>query len=47
MKTVMRVYFLLAVSMLFVSLQAQIKAGDQVMIFSHDVNIRKIEQLFK
>ena len=32
---------------MLVSGMTQIKAGDQVMIFSHDVNIRKIEQLFK
>ena len=32
---------------MLVSGNTQIQAGDQVMIFSHDVNIRKIEQLFK
>ena len=32
---------------MLVSGMTQIKAGDQVMIFSHNVNIRKIEQLFK
>ena len=32
---------------MLVSGMTQIQPGDSVMIFSHNVNIRKIEQLFK
>jgi len=52
MKTVMRVYFLLAVSMLFVSLQAQIKAGDlfpkwtEGVLDIHHINTGKGESSF-
>ena len=32
---------------MLVSGMTQIKAGDSVMVFSHDVNLRKIEKLFR